>query len=315
MTKKIRFNEYRDFGQVFGNTFGYLKQNFKSFFGTILVLAGPFFLLSNIASSFLLKYSFGSMTAVKSPVELLSEMIAPLSISIFLSLIGFSVYTTIVNEHTILNDELPDNEHPNLSMISSRFFGSYWRNLGNMFMILIALFAAYIIVGGFFVITAIGTASVGVLGIFFIFILMIFILFFVLPIVFYLITAIIYTGQVHKLGFFSASRKVIKYLRGNFWRTWLLSFCGGIVCYMLMMVAYIPIMVMMMMSTFSRLNLDPNTNSFEQDTPVLLIIITTIVGLLIIGIYSIYMVMMNMQCAANEEKHEGKNILQKIEQL
>ncbi len=317
MTKKIYYKKVRDFGEIFGDTFLYLKLNFKSFFGVILALAGPFFLLNSIASSFLLKFSFASLTGNPNALQMLSNMAVPLTCIIFFSIIGSSVYNTVVNEHQLANEELQMDEKPSIGLIGKRFFGSYWRNLGVMFLVLFAIIISYILlalVGGLMILAL---KSIGFIGIFLLVIFFLLLFFIILPIFFYLIVAIVFTSQRHKLNFFKATRLVIKYLRGNFWMTWLISFVGGLCTYILIALAYIPVYVLMFVSLISRSKMDGlnAVNNIQNEVPIYVTVITSVVGLLIICISTIYLVMMNLQCSSNEEKLEGKSILEKIENI
>jgi len=315
--QKIYYRKARDFGEIFGGTISYLKRNFKSLFGAILALAGPFFLLNSIASSFLLKFSFLRSAYSTNPMQMLNDMIGPLALVIFFSIIGSSVYNTVVNDHILLNDELPPDEKPSLSLIAKRFFSSYWRNLGVMFLMLFFGIIAYVVFALIIVGLVFLLKGIGFIGIF-LMILMFMLLFFILfPIMLYIIVAIIFTSQRHKLSFFSATSRVFHYLKGNFWMTWLISFVGGMCTYILVIIAYLPVYILMMISFFSRANLNNlnSINNIQTEIPLYVTILTSIVSLLIICISSIYLVMMNFQCASNEEKKDGTSILEKIESI
>jgi hypothetical protein len=132
-----------------------------------------------------------------------------------------------------------------------------------------------------------------------------------------MLVAIVFTSQRHKLGFFAATGQVLKYLKGNFWMTWLISFVGGLCTYIMIIIAYLPVYILMVVSMMSRIKMDDinSINNIQNDVPIYVTVITSVVGILIICISSLYVVMMNYQCTSNEEKIEGTSILQKIESI
>jgi hypothetical protein len=317
MKPKIYFKKVRDFGEVFGASFGYLTRNFRSFFGAILALAGPFFLLNSIASSFLLKFSFGNLAYGGNPMQMLSDMAVPFFFVIIFSILGSSVYNTVVNEHLLVNEELSENEKPSIGMIAKRFFGSYWRNLGVMFLLMLFSIITYVvfalIIGVFIVLLK----SIGFVGVLLMVLMFMFLIMVLMPIYVYMLVAIVFTSQRHKLGFFAATGQVLKYLKGNFWMTWLISFVGGLCTYIMIIIAYLPVYILMVVSMMSRIKMDDinSINNIQNDVPIYVTVITSVVGILIICISSLYVVMMNYQCTSNEEKIEGTSILQKIESI
>lgn len=317
MKPKIYFKRVRDFGEVFGASFGYLTRNFKSFFGTILALAGPFFLLNSIASSFLLKFSFGNLGYGADPMQMLRDMAMPFFFVILLSILGSSVFNTVVNEHLLINEELGENERPSIGMIAKRFFGSYWRNLGVMFLTLVFSVIAYIIAALIIGVFIFLLKSIGFFGIFLIFLLVMFLILVILPIYVYIMVAIVFTSQRYKLNFFASTGRVFKYLKGNFWMTWLISFVGGLCTYIMIILAYLPVYVLMIVSLMTRVKMNDinSINNIQNDVPIYVTVITSVVGILIICISSLYVVMMNLQSASNEEKIEGTSILEKIESI
>ena len=53
MEQKINFKQERDFGSVLGDSLKFIKQNFRSFFGSIIVIVGPFLLLMGLGYGYL----------------------------------------------------------------------------------------------------------------------------------------------------------------------------------------------------------------------------------------------------------------------
>src|ERR1700739_1981383 len=51
--EKIELRKVRDFGTLFNDSIAFLRINYKSFFGTILFLAGPFILMTGLLSGYM----------------------------------------------------------------------------------------------------------------------------------------------------------------------------------------------------------------------------------------------------------------------
>jgi hypothetical protein len=85
----------------------------------------------------------------------------------------------------------------------------------------------------------------------------------------------------------------------------------------MIIIAYLPVYILMVVSMMSRIKMDDinSINNIQNDVPIYVTVITSVVGILIICISSLYVVMMNYQCTSNEEKIEGTSILQKIESI
>jgi hypothetical protein len=60
--EKINFRQTRDFTEVFNVSIKFLRQNFKLFFKSIILVAGPFLLLSAIATGFYQSNAVGLTT-------------------------------------------------------------------------------------------------------------------------------------------------------------------------------------------------------------------------------------------------------------
>ena len=53
MEQKINFKQERDFGSVLGDALKFIKQNFRSFFGSVIVIVGPFLLLMGLGYGYM----------------------------------------------------------------------------------------------------------------------------------------------------------------------------------------------------------------------------------------------------------------------
>ena len=79
---KINFNVTRDFGETFNVSIKFLRQNFKMYFLTVILIAGPFVLLTSFASAF-----YDSSIITKTSLVRAGRLynVSPYSIGYFLS--------------------------------------------------------------------------------------------------------------------------------------------------------------------------------------------------------------------------------------
>lgn len=319
MRAKVYVRKARSFGEVFGDTLGYMKQNFKSLFGSILLLVSPFVLASIVLVSFLFKNMFANIAASANDIMgFYASMAGTIVLMTLLSLLGYTAFVTVLNEHMLLNDSLPENEKPQIKDILKNFFGQFLRGLGAMFILLILSLVLGLVLALILGLMALLVKVSAVLGILLFILVYIFFLLIVMPIMLYFYTAILFTSQRHHINVFQAIGKVFKNFKGNFWITWSLSFLGGLITYILSFIAFLPSYIVFLISLFTRMNRgfeDMQNSQAGYDVPVYVIVLFSISGLLIACVYTIYFIMMNLQCASLEEKKEGLSILEKIESI
>ncbi|MDZ4663515.1 MAG: hypothetical protein SGJ15_01435 [Bacteroidota bacterium] len=319
MKAKVYVRKARTFGEIFGDTIGYMRQNFKSLFGSILLLVSPFVLGATVLITFLFKGMFANITSAANDIMgFYASMAGTLLLMTLLSLLGYTAFVTVLNEHMLLNDSLPENEKPQIKDILKNFFGQFLRGLGAMFILVILSLVFGLIIALVFGLMALLIKISAVLGILLFILVYIFFLLIVMPIVLYFYTAILFTSQRHRINVFEAIGKVFKNFKGNFWITWSLSFLCGLITYILSFIVFLPSYIVFIISFFTRMNrnLDDMQNSQAgYDVPIYIIVLFSISGLLIACVYAIYFIMMNLQCASLEEKKEGISILEKIESI
>jgi len=317
MKPKIYVRKARTFGEVFGDTIGYLRQNFKPLFGSILFLVAPFVLLATILIINLFKGAFSGMYGFESFSGRYGSIALTIFLITILYLLGYTAFITVINEHMVLNDAMPTDQKPQIKDIVKNFLRPYLRGLGSMFLLLvinlILVLIVFLIIGAF---SFLIKESV-IIGVLLFMLVYIFFLLVVMPIVVYLFSSILFTAQRHKINVFKAIAKVFRNLKANFWLTWAISFLGGMITYFLSFIAFLPTYIIFIVSVLtraSRLGLDPGANT-DFEMPLYMIILFCITGVVMVCIYAIYFVMLNLQCASLEEKKEGLTILEKIESI
>jgi hypothetical protein len=316
--QKIYYRKVRNLGEVFGATFGFIKRNFKTFFGSLMLLAGPFLLVGAATSSVMLGSSLGlTKIASRGFGNLLNELLIPYLLSLIFIFIGFVVYTVVLNKNLIQNEKLQLHEPLTVKQIISNFFGDFWRILGNTLLFLIVIIVTVILfaliftgIGSLF--TGMGGGGGAVLGIVFLVLIILALVLIFVPMMAYLPVAAYFVCQRDRINIFAAFRKVFYYLRGNFWMTWLVSFIA-LICYSVMAgIAQIPVFIITIITSFSRIKSTVGYGTGEESTPILLVVITVICSLLSYAVLSIFHLMSIYQYTNLEEKKEGSSIIEKI---
>lgn len=314
LPQKIYLRKTRDFGQVFGASFGYIREHFKQFYGSILLLAGPFALLSGLAISYFMSGAFKGMYSGVAVAPTFNGFWLPYIGVILSGMLGNTVFGTVLNQHLILNEQMGPQQKPVVADIARSFFSVYWRNLLAWLLFLVVaivgVIALALIIGGLvWVIAAIN----GVLGVLFGILLYIFFLFILVPYISFIIINSFFVIQRDKIGLFEAIRKVGGYVRGNFWMTWLLSLVALAISYFGMFICMLPVYILMIVTAVSRIpQADTLGAQGGSDFSLLSYVLWCISSLLLFVVLSFYHLMCSFQYNHLEEKKDGKNILDKI---
>ncbi len=318
--QKISYRKVRDLGGIFSAAFGFIKQNFKPFFGSILFLAGPFIIVGAAVSA----YMVGSSASVARMLRNLDEFYGNIIVSYFFSMIfyfiGITIYNVVINKNILTNEKLEPGESLTLNHSMSNFFSDFWRMLGNMLLLTLFLIIGFVVIalvfGGLIALSGAGGGGSG--GAIAITVIMVLVVFFGLllfgPVLSYIPLAALFVCQRDRINIGAALRKVFYYLKGNFWMTWIVSMVA-LICYMVMgFFVQIPVFIISAASTFSRLK---SAEAYADDgsTPLIMVIVIIISSLLSYCVMSVYYLMTVYQYTNLEEKKEGSAIIEKINQI
>lgn len=317
--QKVYYKRARDFGQIFSATFGYIKQNFKTFYGSVLLYTLPFialigslaaYIISSVTSTFSL-FSRGGLPNV-------GAIILVIMIIMLLFLIVQTVYTTVVNQHLILNENLPEGEFVKRENIGASFFDSYWRVLGNALLLGLIAFFALLIYGIALALIVAGFSSLGVGGAIIGAMVQMAASFIVSPTIAFLFTTSMFVVQRDRISVVSALGKVFSYLKGNFWQTWAVSLAGYMMTNIMSVIVALPMIIFVVIAAVSRIKYD-YSSGMPEGISTTTIIIGAALFILTVGlalcVASLYFLMCNFQFTSLEEKKEGTNIIDKINQI
>ncbi|HOZ86628.1 MAG TPA: hypothetical protein PL029_02665 [Bacteroidia bacterium] len=317
--EKILYRKTRDIGDVFGASFKFIKQNFKPFYGSLLFFAGPFLLAGTLA------YSYFANAAGISPYSYsqnlgnsISTFLGAFAIALTVLMFGISVYTVTLNKTLIVNETQAQGENLNISEIGRNFFNDFWRVLINML-----LFSfVFIIVLGFFFLLMVGLVALfkiiagSDMLLIVISVLLVIAFFLILfPILSFVPLAAFFVCQRDRINIFNATGKVLSYMKGNFWTTWVFSILALLTYSVMAFIVQLPVFILTAISTFSRLGSTAGQGVGEDSSSVTLILVTVVCSLIGYMVMGVFYLMCIYQYTSLEEKKEGSTLIENINQI
>jgi len=308
--QKIEFRKERDFSSTLGDSLKFLKQNFKPFFGAIILIVGPIILLTSITYAYMQSSILSSTQGKVSPFS--GDYFLNLGTTFFLSMLANILLCAVVYNYMGLYYEKPFGEQITISEVGKRV----WNNIGRLIGSVVTFTILAIVI--FFVIALIfiglgsfmGIAGAIILG------LLAFVGMAILgPVLFYMVPAGFFVVVRDEVFIFTALGKVKHYLSGNFWWTWLIMVVAFIGLGILQTIFNLPATVMVIMSTFSRLREVSEGVDTQATSSIWLIVFYTLGMFLSTCTYSISHLICAFNFMSHEEKHEGQGLLSRIDEI
>lgn len=310
---KINFQQERDFGALFSDTLLFVKQNFLSFFGSIILIAGPLILVMGLAYAYVQTSIMSIATRQQDPSNPLGifngDYFFGMGLIFLSATLAFLLVASVTFHFMCLYNEKPIEEKITISEVSKRVFS----NIGNLIASAVTLIVLMCLVLLVVVLIGIGLGSgLGVAGGILIGLTLFFGLIILMPVMHYFMTAIFYVIIRDNIFLFPAMGKVKKYLSGNFWWTWLIMVVLLIALSVAQGLFNLPATIITMGKMFSRIASAGNT---EEDSSVLLMIFYTLGMFLSYCSYSVSHIASAFNYLSQEEKHEGKGMMAQIESI
>lgn len=257
--QKVYYKRVRDLGKIFSATFGFIKQNFKTLYGSLLFFAGPFLLIAAAISA----YSFGSNLGMSklfrgNLTAFYGDILGSYLITIFVMLIGITIYNVLLNRNLIENEKLSPAEPLTLSHSRINFWPDFWRMLLNtlllFFVLLVTIVIIALVFGGIIaLVTSGGDSSGGAVILVVIMMLLLFAAMIIFgPILMFVPMASLFVCQRDSISLFPAMSQVFRYMKNNFWSTWVVSFVGFLTYMVMGAIVQIPVFIITMITAFSR---------------------------------------------------------------
>lgn len=142
----IEFKKQRELGEILSDAFGFIRQQFKPFFGTFLKIVGPYLLVMIISSSFYF-YAIGGVFRLE--VQTSNEVFNPLLLFVALSIFMASVIVCyVMAQATVLyyiRSYANNKGSIDFEEIKKDVYANFWRFLGLGILVVISLIAGFML--------------------------------------------------------------------------------------------------------------------------------------------------------------------------
>lgn len=314
LQQKIEFNKDRDFGSVIGDALKFIKQNFKSFFGSIVLIIGPFILLMGFVYSYIqanmLSTTFSSRSFGQSMFN--SNYFLSLGIIYLLVFVNSILLNSVIYNYMGLYSEKPFGEKITISEVASRV----WSNIGRVMLSMGMFLFGVIVIGIVVFLIALGFSSMGVLISVLLGLAVFFGILIVGPVIFYYISAAFYVVVRDGIFIFPAIEKVRQYASGSFWWTWLIIVVALIGVGILQFIFNLPATIITITEAFTKLkHINDVNNIGGSGNNVWLIVFYTIGMFLTTCSSSILHLICAFNFLGHEEKKEGFGLISRMDQI
>lgn len=306
--EKINFRQDRDFGEIFNVTVKFLRQNFKHFFTILILVAGPFLLISAIAGGVYQASALGlnsfSVTGNYDVFERYGIIFFVYMVSLLLAII-VSIGATF--SYMILYSERgPGN------FAAGDVRSLLIKNIGKLILTFLALLLVMLPFIGLFVGLGVVIVSANILGITITYAIVMVICFgiFFPNLIWLLLSPFLVTMQEKKSAF-SSIGKTFQLMRGNYWWTWIIMFCAILVLYVLIIIFSLPQIIYQVTITLSHFR--GGTEDSGMSVP--FIVVTAICTFLNTIVYSVLQVLCGFHYYSLAEKKDGMGLLDKIDEI
>lgn len=253
-TPKIDFRKVRDFGQLFTEVFRFLKYNFKTIFLCVLLIPGPIFLIAGAFYGYLQSLGTNPSNVMgvgifRDPMSAFTQIMSAMLPYFILVILGSLAASATINRYFILYQERDANNNITVGDILKHVPGDMWRLFYNGLLLMFIVFLIMIPVAFIAMIPLIGFLAIVIA------------LLLAGPQLRYAITSGFYIVLRDKILITKAVSKAWKYMGGNFWWTWLIVVCASLIVGIMGAVFSIPMAIMGMANTFSRISHDVATSN------------------------------------------------------
>lgn len=303
--EKINFRQDRDFGETFGVSIRFLKQNFKPFMACLLAIAGPFLLISAMAGAY---YQSSALTAYSftnpRPFDIFNRLGWPYVIFILAAIVGNLSLVATVNGYLIEYQEKgPGNVTvAGVTQVVIRNIGGV---LATFFVMFLLIILAIVVVGGIMIGIGSAVPFFAVLLAFALIIGMI-ILF---PPFMWQLSAMYLIKMQEGRGVMESFGRTREVMRDNFWWTWVIVICSSLAIGIISFVFTIPQAAYQMVLMFSHLR------GGDQETSIPFLVVSTVCTYCATQLYSGLYVINAFHYYSLAEKHDGTGLMERINEI
>ncbi|SDQ93618.1 hypothetical protein [Flagellimonas zhangzhouensis] len=128
----IEFKKQRELGEILSDTFGFIRNQFKPFFGTILKIVGPYIVVMLIAMGFYM-YTVGDIFNVATVYNTVPDLSPIIMILAIVVLMFSSIAAYVLAQGTVLHyikSYIANNGVANYDDVHKEVYRSFWSLIG-----------------------------------------------------------------------------------------------------------------------------------------------------------------------------------------
>ena len=207
----------RNFSEVFSDSFGFIRQNFKSILLSFLIIAGPFVFIRAFSASYILANSFGNIYGNSLGTFSIGSII-----SLIFGVLSYLIILGIVAEYYFIKAENPDADinYQDIIQRLKKDFGILFSTFLYTLLLSLLVGLAFGIVFFVFGMLLAGVPIVGAILMFFLVIG----LFIIVPNLSFLVVALYMIRLKDRKSFSDALSIAYNLTMENYWQTWVVVF-------------------------------------------------------------------------------------------
>lgn len=303
--EKINFKVARDFGETFNISIKFLRQNFRSFFICLLLVAGPFVLLYSFTSAHHQSVILDKTALVKAGrLYNINTYSLEYFLSILLQFISLlSLMCTTYSYMIVYSEKGPGNV--TAGDVIKKINAHIGKIIGGFFLFFVL---TVIFIVAIFFIVGIIVQSASVFGVFLIIFLFIGTLLIAPNILWQLNTAflVILSENEIPLSAYGRTREVMK---DNYWWTWLITVCN------LFIISFLSTLFLIPTGIYSLVRLYTPSTGIAEETSVIYIIILALCSFLATLVYSVFYIISSFHFFSLAEKKDGTGLMERINEI
>lgn len=305
--EKINLQQVRDFGETFSVSVKLIRQNFKLFFQCLLLLAGPFVLLSSLAGAFYQSSALTMSSAMQmtNPMDVLGQFGWAYVIFLIATVIANLVMMGTVFAFMITYQEKgPGNFTVN--DVGQKLI----QNIGNIILTFLIIFIISVIligiIAGIVVAIGIGVPALGIL----LGLLILIGLLLVGPPIFWQLSVIYLVGMKENKNTFESFAKTREVMKDNFWWTWVIVVCGSIAIGIIGFVFALPQAAYQMILMFSNMG-----GQGDSETSIPFLIVATVCTFCATLVQSLMHLLNGIHYYSLDEQKNGQGLMERINEI
>jgi len=307
--EKIQFKVVRDFGETFNVSMRFLRQNFKVFFLSLLLIAGPFVLISGVCNAFYQSAALSINTLHRynamNPLSQFSHFglayIAFILSAAVANLMVMGVTYAVMLEY---HEKGPRNF--SVGDVGRRIRQSIGGILAVFFLFMLMIVLLCFLLG--LVIVGV-VAAVPALGILLIFLVVIGLLIIAPPYLWRISTTYLVKMETNDMPFDAYARTGVV-MKNNFWWTWLIIVCASLMIGIAGFAFNLPQVIYTFVITMSNLR-----HGTAGEMSVGFLIVVTIGSFFSSLLYSVLYLISAFHYYSLDEKHDGAGLMERINEI